>query len=190
MQSLPPARKPSCSRRRAAPYIFLHGTRAIALPRRQPLSKLMLNEVYNSRILELAGNIPRLGRLDNPDATATAHSKLCGSTVTVDLKMEGDTVTDFSHQVKACALGQASSSIMARNVVGAKADELRGLRETVRRMLKENGAPPSGKWADIAVLEPVRDYKARHASTMLTFDAVTAAIDQIEAKRRAAIAAE
>ena len=152
--------------------------------------KLMLNEVYNSRILELAGNIPRLGRLDNPDATATAHSKLCGSTVTVDLKMDGDTVTDFSHQVKACALGQASSSIMARNVVGAKADELRSLRETVRRMLKENGAPPSGKWADIAVLEPVRDYKARHASTMLTFDAVTAAIDQIEAKRRAAIAAE
>src|SRR5262249_39352283 len=104
--------------------------------------------------------------------------------------MDGDTVTDFSHQVKACALGQASSSIMARNVVGAKADELRGLRETVRRMLKENGAPPAGKWADIAVLEPVRDYKARHASTMLTFDAVTAAIDQIEAKRRAAMGAE
>jgi NifU-like protein involved in Fe-S cluster formation len=150
----------------------------------------MLNEVYNSRILELAGNIPRLGRLANPDASATAHSKLCGSTVTVDLKMEGDTVTDFSHEVKACALGQASSSIMARNVIGAKADELRSLRETVRRMLKENGAPPAGKWADIAVLEPVRDYKARHASTLLTFDAVTAAIDQIEAKRRTAMAAE
>ena len=119
----------------------------------------MLNEVYNSRILELAGNIPRLGRLENPHATATAHSKLCGSTVTIDLKMEGDTVTDFSHQVKACALGQASSSIMARNVIGAKADELRGLRETVRRMLKENGAPPGGKWAEIAVLEPVRDFE-------------------------------
>jgi NifU-like protein involved in Fe-S cluster formation len=154
------------------------------------LPNTMLNEVYNSRILELAGNIPRLGRLSDADATATAHSKLCGSTVTVDLKMEGDTVTDFSHDVKACALGQASSSIMARNVIGAKADELRSLRETVRRMLKENGAPPSGKWADIAVLEPVRDYKARHASTLLTFDAVTAAIDQIEAKRRAALAAE
>src|SRR5215470_6345961 len=116
----------------------------------------MLNEVYNSRILELAGNIPRIGRLAAPDATATAHSKLCGSTVTVDLKMEGDTVTDFSHVVKACALGQASSSIMARHVIGARADELRNLREVVRRMLKENGAPPTGKWADIAVLEPVR----------------------------------
>jgi NifU-like protein involved in Fe-S cluster formation len=145
----------------------------------------MLNDVYNSRILELAGNIPRLGRLAGPDATATAHSKLCGSTVTVDLKMEGDTVTDFSHEVKACALGQASSSIMARHVVGSKSAELRDLREIVRRMLKENGAPPDGKWAEIAVLEPVRDYKARHASTMLTFEAVSAAIDQIEAGRKA-----
>ena len=150
----------------------------------------MLNEVYNRRIIELAGNIPRLGRLEQPDASATAHSKLCGSTVTVDLKMDGDTITDFSHEVKACALGQASSSIMARNVVGSNAEELRGLRETVRRMLKENGAPPAGKWADIAVLEPVREYKARHASTLLTFDAVTAAIEQIEAKRKAAMAAE
>src|SRR5215831_13257421 len=150
----------------------------------------MLDEVYNRRIIELAGNIPRIGRLSEPDASATAHSRLCGSTVTVDLKMSGDEVTDFAHDVKACALGQASSSIMARNVVGAKADELRDVRDKVRRMLKENGAPPGGKWADIAVLEPVRDYKARHASTMLTFDAVTTAIDQIEAKRKAAMAAE
>jgi NifU-like protein involved in Fe-S cluster formation len=150
----------------------------------------MLNEVYNRRILELAGTIPRLGRLPAPDASATAHSKLCGSTVTVDLKMDGDVVTDFAHEVKACALGQASSSIMARNVVGARAQELRELRESMRRMLKENGAPPDdGKWADIAVLEPVRDYKARHASTMLTFDAVVSAIDQIESKRRAPAAA-
>ena len=73
---------------------------------------------------------------------------------------------------------------MARNVVGAKADELRRLRETVRKMLKENGEPPKdGRWADIAVLEPVRDYKARHASTLLTFDAVVDAVNQIEAKR-------
>ena len=114
-------------------------------------------------------------------------SRLCGSTVTIDLKMDGDKVTDFAHEVKACALGQASSSIMARNIVGSTAQELRDLREGVRKMLKENGAPPAeGKWADIAVLEPVRDYKARHASTMLTFDAVVDAIGQIEAKRAAA----
>jgi NifU-like protein involved in Fe-S cluster formation len=146
----------------------------------------MIDDIYNRRILELAGGIPRLGRLADPDATATAHSKMCGSTVTVDLKMDGDTVTDFAHEVKACALGQASSSIMARHVIGAKADELRALRESVRKMLKENGAPPtSERWADIAVLEPVRDYKARHASTMLTFDAVVDAIAQIEKQRAA-----
>jgi NifU-like protein involved in Fe-S cluster formation len=144
----------------------------------------MLNEVYNRRILELAAAIPRIGRLQQPHASATALSKLCGSTVTIDLKMDGDTVTDFAHEVKACALGQASSSIMARNIIGSKAGELRDLREGVRKMLKENGAPPAnGKWADIAVLEPVRNYKARHASTLLTFDAVVDAIGQIEAKR-------
>jgi NifU-like protein involved in Fe-S cluster formation len=144
----------------------------------------MLNDIYNRRIIELAGNIPRLGRLSEPDASATAHSKLCGSTVKVDLKMDGQIVTDFGHDVKACALGQASSSIMASHVVGSNAAELRDLRETVRKMLKENGAPPQGKWADIALLEPVRDYKARHASTMLTFDAVVDAIGQIEAKTK------
>jgi len=144
----------------------------------------MLNEVYNDRILELAGNIPRLGRLAAPDASATTVSKLCGSTVTVDLKMNGPVVTDFAHDVKACALGQASSSLMARHVIGAKSDELRALRETMRKMLKEKGPPPSGKWTDFAVLEPVRDYKARHASTMLTFDAVVNAIEQIEAKAK------
>jgi NifU-like protein involved in Fe-S cluster formation len=142
----------------------------------------MLNDIYNKRIIELAGNIPRLGRLAEPDASATAHSKLCGSTVKIDLKMDGPVVTDFAHDVKACALGQASSSIMASHVVGSSASELRELRETVRKMLKENGSPPQGKWSDIALLEPVRDYKARHASTMLTFDAVVDAIGQIEAK--------
>ena len=147
----------------------------------------MLNDVYNRRILELAANIPKLGRLPKPDASATALSKLCGSTVTVDLTMDGDTITDFAHVVKACALGQASSSIMASHVVGSKADELRKLRDTVRKMLKENGpAPKDGKWADLAVLEPVRDYKARHASTLLTFDAVVDAIGQIEGKRQSA----
>jgi NifU-like protein involved in Fe-S cluster formation len=171
------------SRHWVNPYIFVCAAEAIGGTRKYSKSS-MLNDVYNARILDLAGNIPRLGRLAAPDATATAHSKLCGSTVTVDLKMDGPVVTDFAHDVKACALGQASSSIMARHVIGARPNELRELRETVRKMLKENGPPPAGKWADIAVLEPVRDYKARHASTMLTFDAVVQAVDQIEAKRK------
>lgn len=147
------------------------------------LKSEMLNEIYSRRILELAAAIPHLGRLADADASATAHSKLCGSTVTVDLKVEGDVVTDFAHDVKACALGQASSSIMGRHVIGSTADELRAVRETARRMLKDDGAPPTGKWEDLALLEPVRSFKARHASILLTFDAVVDALDQIAARR-------
>jgi NifU-like protein involved in Fe-S cluster formation len=146
----------------------------------------MLTDIYNKRILELAANIPLLGRLPAPDATAKAHSRLCGSTVTVDVSMSGDTVTGFGHDVKACALGQASSSIMARHVVGSTADELRQVREQARAILKDGAEPPGGKWSDLSVLVPVRDYKARHASTMLTFDAVVDAIAQIEARRQQA----
>jgi NifU-like protein involved in Fe-S cluster formation len=145
----------------------------------------MIDDIYNAKILEFAGNIPRLGRLPEPDASAKAHSKLCGSTVIVDLKLDGDRVADFAHDVKACALGQASSSVMARTVVGATAAELRDLRETMRRMLKEGGPPPTGRFEDFRYLEPVRDYKARHASTLLTFDAVVDCLDQIQAKRTA-----
>ena len=145
----------------------------------------MLDDIYNKQILRFAGTIPRLGRLDNPDATATAHSRLCGSTVTVDLKMDGDLVADFAHDVKACALGQASSSILAANIVGARAEELRAVREQMLKMLKEKGPPPDGRFADLRFLEPVRDYKARHASTMLTFDAVVDALDQVAAGRTA-----
>ncbi|MBB4301693.1 NifU-like protein involved in Fe-S cluster formation [Rhodobium orientis] len=146
----------------------------------------MLDSVYNEKILEFAGNIPSLGRLENPDASATAHSRLCGSTVTVDIRMKDGAVSDFAHDVKACALGQASSSIMARHVIGATGDELRQVRDEMRAMLKENGPPPSGKWADLAYLEPVRDYRARHTSTMLTFNAVVDAVEQIEAAEQAA----
>ncbi len=150
--------------------------------RRPYIGRIMLDDVYNKRILELAANIPRIGRLVAPDATAVAHSRLCGSKVTVDLTMAEGRVTDFAHDVKACALGQASSSIMARHVVGATADELRAVREAARAMLKDGGEPPSGAWADLSVLLPVRDYKARHASTLLTFDAVVDAVNQIEAR--------
>ncbi|GAB2183115.1 iron-sulfur cluster assembly scaffold protein [Roseibium sp. LAB1] len=145
----------------------------------------MLDDIYNAKILEFAGNIPRIGRLEHPDASAKAHSKLCGSTVIVDLCMKDGVVTDFAHDVKACALGQASSSIMARNVIGASGAELREVQKTMRAMLKEGGEAPSGRFEDLKFLEPVREYKARHASTMLTFDAVVDALDQIEVKKKA-----
>lgn len=140
----------------------------------------MLDDIYNKRILELAGNIPRIGRLAEPHGTARAHSKLCGSTVTVDLRVDDGVVSDFAHDVKACALGQASSSLMARNVIGADAEELRGLHRQMHEMLEEGGPPPEGRWSELACLEPVRAFKARHASTLLTFDAVVEALERAE----------
>jgi NifU-like protein involved in Fe-S cluster formation len=142
----------------------------------------MINDIYNRKILGFAADIPRLQRLATPDATAVAISRLCGSKVTVDLAMKDGVVTDFGQEVKACALGQASSSIMAQHVVGSTGEELRQLRDEMYRMLKEEGPPPSGKWADLEALLPVRDFKARHASTLLTFDAVVDAVNQIEAR--------
>lgn len=144
----------------------------------------MINDVYNKKILGFAADIPLLQRLPDADATSIQHSKLCGSKVTVDLKMQDGVVTGFGHDVKACALGQASSSIMARHVIGSRADDLKTLRDTMYRMLKEEGPPPTGRWADCEALLPVRDFKARHASTLLTFDAVVDAINQIETKSK------
>lgn len=144
-----------------------------------------LSEIYNQRILELSANIPRTERLADADASATAHSKLCGSTISVDIKLAGDRVSAFGQTVKACLLGQASASIMARNIIGSDAAELREVGAAMRQMLKSNGPPPGGRWADLAVLEPVRDFKARHASTLLVFDAVEQALAEIESKRAA-----
>jgi NifU-like protein involved in Fe-S cluster formation len=146
----------------------------------------MINDIYNRRILGFAADIPRLQRLEAPDATAVAHSRLCGSKVTVDVALQDGVVSDFGHEVKACALGQASSSIMARHVVGSTPDELRAVRDQMYRMLKEEGPVPTGKWADLEALLPVRDFKARHASTLLTFDAVVDAVNQAEAKQKEA----
>lgn len=142
----------------------------------------MLNDIYNRQILEFAGNIPRLGRLETPQATVRAHSKLCGSTVIVDLSMSEGRVSDFAQDVKACALGQAAASIVGRHVIGRTAQELRDVRDRMRAMLKEGGPPPEGEWADAAMLEPVKDYRARHASTLLAFEAAADAAAEIEAK--------
>jgi NifU-like protein involved in Fe-S cluster formation len=145
-------------------------------------SEPFMDDIYNSKILEFAGNIPLSGALPDADASSEKHSKLCGSKVRVYVKMDQDRVTDFSHEVRACALGQASSSIMARHVVGATADEIRRARSEMLAMLKDGGEGPSGRFEDMRYLQPVKDYKARHPSTMLTFDAVVDAIEQIEAK--------
>jgi NifU-like protein involved in Fe-S cluster formation len=142
-----------------------------------------INDLYSRRILKLAADVQLTERLVDPEATVTKTSPLCGSRVTVDLKMDEERISAFAHEVKACALGQTSSSIMARNVVGSTQEEIRETAGAMRKMLKEDGLPPRGKWRDLEVLEPVKDYKSRHASVMLTFDAVLQAIDEIKMSR-------
>lgn len=146
----------------------------------------MIDDVYNSKLLQFAGNIDRVGTLETPDASAKAVSKLCGSTVSIDLKMDDDEVVDYAQQVKACALGQATSSIVAQNIIGATGDEIRLAREQMTKMLKQDGEPPSGRFEDLKYLQPVKDYKARHASTLLVLDALVDALDQIAQKKAAA----
>jgi NifU-like protein involved in Fe-S cluster formation len=140
-------------------------------------------DIYSQQLLELAASMPRTRRLKEPQATAKAHSKLCGSKVEIDLVMDGDVVTDYGQTVRACLLGQTAASIMGREIVGSTAVELRAIGAAMRKMLKENGPPPAGEWSDLALLEAVRDYRARQPSTLLVFDAVEDALRQIEAER-------
>lgn len=148
-----------------------------------------LSELYNARIIELAAGIGPAQRLASPDGQATAHSKLCGSTVSVDVQVADGKVVAYGQTVKACLLGQASASVMGRNIVGTSTQELRAVAARMRAMLKQGGPPPDGRWADLAVLEPVKDFKARHASTLLVFDAVEQALSQAEAKQVHAVEA-
>jgi len=145
-----------------------------------------LSELYSERILEIAGNPPDAPRLAHPHASARKVSRLCGSVIEVDIRVEGGRISAYGHEVAACALGQTSAAIVAREIVGTPAAEFRRLREQMVAMLKADGPPPGGKWADLGYLEPVRDYRPRHASTLLVFDAVVEALDEIEAKRGAA----
>ena len=149
----------------------------------------MLDDLYTARILKAAANMPRAGRLAHPDASAEKVSKLCGSRVLVDVAVEGDRVSDFAQEVKACALGQASASVLGGHVIGASVDELETARDQLRAMLKEGGSPPEGRFADLAMLAPVRDYPARHASTLLAFEAVCEAVRKAVARTSPAGAA-
>ena len=141
-----------------------------------------LDDIYNTKILDLAANIARTERLVTPQGSASARSRLCGSEVSVDVNLADGRVSDYAQTVKACLLGQAAASIMGQQIVGSTPEDIRAVARSLRVMLKENGAPPSGKWADLAVLEPVRDYKHRHDAIMIVFDAVDKAISEIEAK--------
>ncbi|HUS98537.1 MAG TPA: iron-sulfur cluster assembly scaffold protein [Hyphomicrobiaceae bacterium] len=140
-----------------------------------------LNDIYSARLLELAADIPLSEMLTDPDAMATAHSKLCGSTVHVSLNAKDGVITDFGQTVKACLLGQAAASIVGSHIIGTTFEEFHAVAGAMRKMLKADGPQPDGRWCDLGLLEPVRPYKSRHASTLLIFDAVERAIAGIEA---------
>lgn len=137
-----------------------------------------LDRVYQDRLLAYAADIARNRRLAEPDASATAVSRSCGSAVTVDLRLAGATIVDYGQDVEACALGSASSSIFARAVVGKTVDEVRHVRERMRAMLEADGPPPGGDWSELALLEPARAFANRHRSILLPFDATVKAAER------------
>ena len=139
-----------------------------------------LSDLYSEKILDLAGNAVQPGRLAGADASARKVSRVCGSVIEVDLVVRNATITGYGHEISACALGQTAAAVVAREIVGTPVAEFRQLREQMHAMLKEDGAPPQGKWSDLRYLEPVRDYRARHMSTLLVFDAVVEALEKIE----------
>jgi NifU-like protein involved in Fe-S cluster formation len=136
----------------------------------------MIDDLYSAKLLKLAANMPRAGRLPAPDASSEKVSKLCGSRVTVDVIVEGDRVADFAQDVKACALGQASASVLGEHVMGASLAEIEMARDQFRAMLKQGADAPVGRFADLSMLAPVKDYPARHASTLLAFEAAAEAV--------------
>ena len=141
----------------------------------------MIDDLYSARILTLVANMPRAGRLAAPDASAEKTAKLCGSRIVVDVTVKDGKVADFAQDVAACALGQASAAILGAQVVGADLAEIELARDALRAMLKSGGPPPEGRFAELAVLEPVKDYPARHASTLLAFEATVEAVRQATA---------
>lgn len=140
-----------------------------------------LSDLYSEKILEIAANQPIPGRLANPGASARRVSRVCGSSIEVDVALTDGVISGYGHTISACALGQTSAAIVAARIVGTPAEELRLVRTQMYAMLKANGAPPAGeRWADLKYLEPVREYRPRHTSTLLVFDAVVDALDAIE----------
>jgi NifU-like protein involved in Fe-S cluster formation len=139
-----------------------------------------LQDLYNEKLLALAERDPLSGRLDAPQASVKVVSPLCGSRITVDLSLSGGKVADYAQVVRACTLGRASATVMAEHVLGRTPEELRRQRESMQGVLKRGETPPAEAWPEIELFLPAKDFKSRHGSVMLAFDAVVKALDQIE----------
>jgi len=142
-----------------------------------------LIKLYSQRILALAADMPLTARLDAPQASVKKRAPLCGSTVTVDLDIAEGKISRFGQDVKACALGQASASIMAQNILGRSRAEVEAARDQLLAMLKEGGPLPVAPFEGFEVLEPARDYRNRHASIMLALEATAQAMAEAEAEQ-------
>ena len=136
----------------------------------------MIDNLYSAKILRLVANIPHAGRLAAPDATSEKVAKLCGSKITVDVVVDAGRVSDFAQEVRACALGQASAAVLGANIIGADPGEIELARDALYAMLKSGGPAPEGRFSELSVLEAVKDYPARHASTLLAFEAALEAV--------------
>jgi len=137
-----------------------------------------VTKLYTQRILELASNIPLLNRLENYEGSSKVRSPLCGSTVTVDLVLKEGLISEFGQDVKACALGQATASIVGSRIIGRSFNEVSLARDQMKAMLKKKGDPPNPPFEELEILYPAQDYKNRHASIMLVFDATLNAMEQ------------
>ena len=143
-----------------------------------------MSDLYHNRVLELAASIPNVGTLPDADGSSEKVSRICGSTVRVDIKLseDGKTVEAIAVDPKACALGQASTAILSENAVGASVEEIIAATEALRAMLKDGAEPPSGRFWELRHLAGVADYPQRHTSTMLAFSAAVAAIEAAREK--------
>ncbi len=138
-------------------------------------------KLYSGRILALAADMPRTKRLENPTATAKKRAPLCGSTVTVDINHDGEVIADYGQDVKACALGQAAAAVIGAQIVGLTLKQVQQGRDELFAMLKNDGPVPSAPFDGLAVLQPAKDYKNRHASILLAFDATLEAFEATKA---------
>jgi NifU-like protein involved in Fe-S cluster formation len=139
-----------------------------------------LVKLYSGRILELAADIPHLGHLPAPQGSARRRSPLCGSTVTAEVVMKDGRVAEFAQDVKACALGQAAAAVVGAAAIGRNRAEVEAARDALKAMLKDGAPPPSAPFDGFEVLIPARDYKNRHASILLSIDALAEAMAAAE----------
>ena len=140
-----------------------------------------MSDPYSHDVLKLAGDIPHIGRLTDPDGSAHKVSRICGSELTVDVNLDADhSIDEIGLVVKACALGQASASVLSRHAKGSKLDDVIEARDQLKAMLQDDGMPPQGRFSDLVALQGAAPYRQRHGSILLAFDATIAALSEAQ----------